>query len=68
MTARPPHGPLGTRLRAVHARVRRAIALRHALHAARLVFAHPVDGRELRFESPLAADMRELLEFLRAKG
>lgn len=41
---------------------------RHALHAARLVFAHPVEGRELRFESPLAADMRELLEFLRAKG
>lgn len=33
MTARPPHGPLGTRLRAVHARVRRAIALRHALRA-----------------------------------
>lgn len=38
---------------------------RQALHAQALAFAHPVDGRELRFESPLPADIEELLAALR---
>ncbi len=39
---------------------------RQALHAARLELAHPVDGRPLSFESPLPADLEELLAALRA--
>ena len=35
---------------------------RHALHARSLGFTHPVSGKELWFESPLPADMHELLE------
>jgi 23S rRNA pseudouridine1911/1915/1917 synthase len=38
---------------------------RQALHAQRLVFRHPADGRELRFEAPLPADLLELIERLR---
>ncbi len=34
---------------------------RQALHAYRLGFRHPGDGREMRFEAPLPADFRELL-------
>ena len=34
---------------------------RPALHAAVLGFAHPRDGREIRFEAPLAADLQRLL-------
>lgn len=37
---------------------------RQALHAARLTLTHPADGRELRFESPLPADLATLLEKL----
>ena len=37
---------------------------RQALHAARLAFTHPVDGRELSFEAPLPEDMGELLAIL----
>ena len=40
----------------------RSIAFpRQALHAHRLTFKHPVDGRELRFESPLPQDLVELI-------
>jgi len=39
---------------------------RQALHATVLGFKHPVDGRALRFESPLPADMQRALEQLRA--
>jgi 23S rRNA pseudouridine1911/1915/1917 synthase len=39
---------------------------RQALHACRLSFRHPVDGRPLTFEAPLPADMGELLAQLRA--
>jgi 23S rRNA pseudouridine1911/1915/1917 synthase len=39
---------------------------RQALHAFRIRFVHPVDGREISVESPLAPDMLELLEFLRS--
>jgi 23S rRNA pseudouridine1911/1915/1917 synthase len=38
---------------------------RQALHAAVLGFRHPVTGAELRFESPLPADMQSLLGPLR---
>ena len=39
---------------------------RHALHAYRLAFHHPFDGRALRFEAPLPSDFADLLEALRA--
>ena len=35
---------------------------RQALHACRLAFTHPVDGRELVFESGLPADLQALLD------
>ena len=38
---------------------------RQALHAAVLGFKHPMDGRELRFESALPADLENLLATLR---
>jgi 23S rRNA pseudouridine1911/1915/1917 synthase len=38
---------------------------RQALHAHRLGFQHPSDGRPLRFESPLPADLTNLLDRLR---
>ncbi len=37
---------------------------RQALHAWRLAFVHPASGETMRFESPLPADMRELLAAL----
>ncbi len=40
---------------------------RHALHAWRLGFRHPVDGRPLEFEAPLPKDLESLLERLRGK-
>ncbi|TNF61271.1 MAG: RluA family pseudouridine synthase [Rhodobacteraceae bacterium] len=39
---------------------------RQALHAATLGFTHPVTGQQMRFESPLPADMAALLDDLRA--
>jgi 23S rRNA pseudouridine1911/1915/1917 synthase len=41
---------------------------RQALHAYRLVFAHPIDGRRLGFEAPLPEDLVALLRRLRTKG
>jgi 23S rRNA pseudouridine1911/1915/1917 synthase len=38
---------------------------RQALHAHRLAFRHPADGRELQFEAPMPEDMLTLLERLR---
>ncbi len=38
---------------------------RQALHASRLTFAHPTDGREMRFEVPLPDDMASLVARLR---
>jgi len=38
---------------------------RQALHAARLSFRHPADGREMTFESPLPGDFARVLELLR---
>ena len=44
----------------------RAIAFtRQALHASRLTFAHPEDGRRLQFEAPLPADLLALIARLR---
>lgn len=40
---------------------------RQALHAARLGLLHPASGLALQWEAPLPADMRELLEALRAE-
>jgi 23S rRNA pseudouridine1911/1915/1917 synthase len=39
---------------------------RQALHAARLKLDHPLTGRELEWEAPLPADMRQLIEALEA--
>ncbi len=41
---------------------------RPALHAARLVFAHPGDGRRMAFESPLPEDLARVIERLRRSG
>jgi 23S rRNA pseudouridine1911/1915/1917 synthase len=41
---------------------------RQWLHASALGFIHPVDGRELRFSSPPAADLQTALERLGAAG
>lgn len=41
---------------------------RQALHARRLSLSHPVSGRALKVESDLAADMRGLVEALRAEA
>ncbi|MBS0211823.1 MAG: 23S rRNA pseudouridine(1911/1915/1917) synthase RluD [Proteobacteria bacterium] len=38
---------------------------RQALHAEKLAFAHPADGREVTVEAPLPADMQALLAVLR---
>jgi 23S rRNA pseudouridine1911/1915/1917 synthase len=40
---------------------------RQALHAYRLAFRHPVDGRAMRFEAPLPDDFTKLLARLRAE-
>jgi 23S rRNA pseudouridine1911/1915/1917 synthase len=39
---------------------------RQALHASRLRFTHPATRKALTFESPLAADLKHLLQLLRA--
>jgi 23S rRNA pseudouridine1911/1915/1917 synthase len=39
---------------------------RHALHAWRLAFDHPSDGRRREFEAPLPADFQALLQRLRS--
>ncbi|MEH6388862.1 23S rRNA pseudouridine(1911/1915/1917) synthase RluD [Pseudomonas profundi] len=41
---------------------------RQALHARRLELVHPDDGRTMRWEAPLPADMVELLSLLREDG
>ncbi|MBW7995432.1 MAG: RluA family pseudouridine synthase [Candidatus Glassbacteria bacterium] len=42
-----------------------AILPRQALHAARLVFAHPASGEKLDFSAPLPQDFQRVLELLR---
>lgn len=47
--------------------VNRAVGLkRQFLHAAKLSFRHPVDDRELSFESPLPADLQQILDKFKA--
>jgi len=41
---------------------------RQALHAFRLGFRHPGEGREMRFEAPLAGDISELVRRLRRQS
>jgi 23S rRNA pseudouridine1911/1915/1917 synthase len=36
------------------------------LHAARLSFTHPADGKRLVFESPLPADLDDVIEAIAA--
>jgi 23S rRNA pseudouridine1911/1915/1917 synthase len=38
---------------------------RQALHAHRLAFRHPVDGRPLSFDAPLPRDLTALIDSLR---
>lgn len=54
--------------RRVKAEVQALLSLidRQALHAKTLGFVHPVTGTMLRFDSPLPADMDQLLQALRA--
>jgi len=44
-----------------------ALLRRQFLHADRLAFRHPVDGRPLEFESSLPEDLRQALERLTAR-
>jgi 23S rRNA pseudouridine1911/1915/1917 synthase len=37
------------------------------LHAARLAFAHPGDGRKMEFESPLPADLQSVIDDIRQR-
>jgi 23S rRNA pseudouridine1911/1915/1917 synthase len=53
--------PRGTKV------IDRSGATRVALHATELGFVHPVTGAELRFESPLPADITSLLARLRGR-
>jgi 23S rRNA pseudouridine1911/1915/1917 synthase len=46
-------------------RARPIVFPRQALHAYRLSLRHPVDGRFLRFEAPLPADLAKLIQRLR---
>ncbi|HVQ16255.1 MAG TPA: RluA family pseudouridine synthase [Vicinamibacterales bacterium] len=41
---------------------------RQALHAAKLVFRHPLSGQVMKFEAPVPADFSALLQNLRGKG
>jgi 23S rRNA pseudouridine1911/1915/1917 synthase len=44
---------------------REVLLSRQALHAARLMLAHPVSGEKLTFEAPVANDLRIVLDELR---
>ncbi len=55
----------GSRGKALGTILNRLEFRRQALHAARLGFIHPVTGERLEFDSPLPADMQELLSQLR---
>jgi len=60
------HPIVGERLYADAAPSRRSIEFpRQALHAHRLSFRHPIDGRPLTFEAPLPPDLEVLLARLR---
>jgi 23S rRNA pseudouridine1911/1915/1917 synthase len=48
-------------------RRQRLLQNRHFLHAARLVFAHPVTGEEMALEAPLPPQLAAVLELLRRR-
>jgi 23S rRNA pseudouridine1911/1915/1917 synthase len=50
----------------VYAGRAKGLLARQALHAWKLAFRHPKNGKILRFESPMPADFRALLKALRA--
>jgi 23S rRNA pseudouridine1911/1915/1917 synthase len=57
----------GGRRARVAADLRPVLSLdRPFLHAHRLVFAHPGDGRKMEFESPLPADLQKVLDGIQA--
>jgi 23S rRNA pseudouridine1911/1915/1917 synthase len=57
--------PVYGRSRPEHREVLKRLGFeRQALHAARLGFIHPIDGRSLSFDSRMPADMQELLSAL----
>ncbi|MBM4113818.1 MAG: hypothetical protein FJ253_10710, partial [Phycisphaerae bacterium] len=45
-----------------------ALISRQALHASFLQFAHPIGGREMRFQAPIPQDFRRAVAFLRGRG
>lgn len=57
-------GPAGTSQRGPS----EPLQTRQALHAAVLGFVHPISGASMRFQAPLADDMRSLLQLLRRSG
>ena len=60
------HTLVGERLYVSGSEPHEAIAFpRQALHAHRLAFRHPVDGRPLRLEAPVPDDVADLLRTLR---
>jgi 23S rRNA pseudouridine1911/1915/1917 synthase len=60
------HMLVGERLYVKEAEARAAIDFpRQALHAQRLAFRHPVDGRPLAFDAPVPRDLKRLLARLR---
>lgn len=58
--------PVYGRTRSSHASTLKSIGFaRQALHATRLGFIHPVEGKSVTFDSPLPNDMQELFTRLR---
>ncbi len=58
--------PVYGRTRSTHASTLKSIGFaRQALHATRLGFIHPVEGKSVTFDSPLPNDMQELFTRLR---
>jgi 23S rRNA pseudouridine1911/1915/1917 synthase len=45
--------------------LRTPVLRRQALHASRIRFTHPVDGRRMEFKAPLPEDLEDLIEVLR---
>jgi len=63
------HTLVGERRYVYGPEVLRPIAFsRQALHASRLSFRHPIDGREMQLEAPLPDDFREVLAGLRGRS
>jgi 23S rRNA pseudouridine1911/1915/1917 synthase len=57
--------PVYGRTRPEHREILKRLGFeRQALHAARLGFTHPIDGRTLSFDSRMPSDMQELLSAL----